>query len=515
MSSSISKLRLKYGRGDVPKKNQHSQNTIKKICISKIEKKDHDELNGLTVNIVGAGFAGLFCGWILGNAGFDVNIYEATDQLGGRVRTQQNDNRLIEEGGELIGLCHPLWLHLARHFGLSLSVVIPEQDYEGSGLDIPIVIDGVTLSNEEVQKAESSLDEILMKISEDAKKIKYPSQPWRENDEIKKLDLISVADKLDEFKFEGHGRKLFELQQESDNGSLCSEQSYLGLLCQVKVRENFDPKNFWDTIEVFRCSNGNQALAHALAKGKNVKVHTNTVCTGISYNETLKKMEIKTSSGTSISHFTILTIPPTTFDNITFNPKIDLNKYNVSMGISRKVISEVDSRFWISENLSPNGLSTNFGNVWETTENQTILSETEQNIYLSSFLVDPIVLKNFDAEYSKKMDVIFRDKYSKHLISKKLIDWPTEIYTKCGYSYAGIGVSTTNGKNLYYPLEEYNNKLYFAGEHTHMSLYGYMEGALESGLRAAKQIIESCAHDKSLKNQNILELIDYIDSDKD
>ena len=110
------------------------------------------------------------------------------------------------------------------------------------------------------------------------------------------------------------------------------------------------------------------------------------------------------------------------------------------------------------------------------------------------------------------MDKIFRNAYSNNIISQKLIDWPNEPYTKGGYSYAGVGVATTVGKNLYYPVKEYNDKLLFAGEHTHMSLYGYMEGALESGLRSAKQIIEMCMIPDDLKQQRILELLEYIDS---
>jgi len=48
------------------------------------------------VAIVGGGIAGLFCAYILGKRGIDVDLFEATDRLGGRIRTirlgQRRDN---------------------------------------------------------------------------------------------------------------------------------------------------------------------------------------------------------------------------------------------------------------------------------------------------------------------------------------------------------------------------------------------------------------------------------------
>lgn len=512
MSSSIAKLRGKFGRNAEAKKKQREKNSVNKITICELASNSyfHDAIRK-KINIVGAGLSGLFCGWILGHAGCEVNIYEARDRIGGRVLTNFDNGRLIEEGGELIGLCHPLWLHLAKYFGLSFSVLIPEEDHEGCGLSMQVVIDGRVLSNEEISKAETGLEKILMLVSDDANKIKYPSQPWRESQDIQNLDKISVSQKLDEWDLDIDGRKLFELQQEADNGSYCTAQSYLGLLCQAKVRENFDAKNFWDTVEIFRCSNGNQTLAKKLSKGKNMNIHLNSICTHISYN---KSINLKMSDDKIYeSDFLIVTVPPSTLDNISFSPELEKNKYTPPMGIGRKIISKVNSRFWIKENLSPNGMSTNLGNIWEPTENQMIMSQ-EQNIYLSAFLGDPAAPTDTGDEFSNKMDKLFNNVYTKNVISKKLIDWPNDIYAKGSYSYSGIGVSTSIGKNLYYPVKEYDNKLLFAGEHTHMSLYGYMEGALETGLRSAIQIIEMCS-ENNLKAQKILEILTYIDLDKD
>jgi monoamine oxidase len=40
-------------------------------------------------------------------------------------------------------------------------------------------------------------------------------------------------------------------------------------------------------------------------------------------------------------------------------------------------------------------------------------------------------------------------------------------------------------------MKGFRDRLFFAGEHTHLAFHGYMEGALQSGVRAAKQVAKA------------------------
>jgi protoporphyrinogen/coproporphyrinogen III oxidase len=51
-----------------------------------------------SVVVVGAGLAGLCCGWRLQRAGFDVEVLEAAAHVGGRLRTQRVSDFLVEPG---------------------------------------------------------------------------------------------------------------------------------------------------------------------------------------------------------------------------------------------------------------------------------------------------------------------------------------------------------------------------------------------------------------------------------
>jgi monoamine oxidase len=79
--------------------------------------------------------------------------------------------------------------------------------------------------------------------------------------------------------------------------------------------------------------------------------------------------------------------------------------------------------------------------------------------------------------------------YGQHALGPgRFMDWPGERWTRCGYSCATVGQVITAGPLL---AGMYKQRLAFAGEHTNMAMFGYMEGALQSGFLAATRIQEA------------------------
>lgn len=65
--------------------------------------------------------------------------------------------------------------------------------------------------------------------------------------------------------------------------------------------------------------------------------------------------------------------------------------------------------------------------------------------------------------------------------------WPGSPHQRGSYSYWKVGQYTT-----FAGVEgESEGSLRFAGEHTSVNFQGYMEGALETGLRAANEVLSS------------------------
>jgi monoamine oxidase len=66
------------------------------------------------------------------------------------------------------------------------------------------------------------------------------------------------------------------------------------------------------------------------------------------------------------------------------------------------------------------------------------------------------------------------------------VAWPNEPYTRGSYAAFAPGQVTAHWKTLFEPA----GRLFFAGEHA-TDIQGFMEGAVESGQRAAARILSS------------------------
>lgn len=437
---------------------------------------------GVKVSVIGAGFSGLFCAWLLNNVGFTVDVHEASNRIGGRVHSLKKGPRIIEAGAEFISLNHHLWLTLANHFGLGLSNMISEYDYTRMNLLTSMIINDHHLCNDDVIAVQNQLADVQQWISADANTLKYPAQPWKEHKDIQVLDYISIADKFDEWKLSGHVRQLLSFILSNDNVADISEQSYLGLLCQVKAGDS-DASNFWDDAEAFKCSNGNDSLAYEFAK--DLYIDYNTEIRSISYHD--GKIMYRTDKKTYDADYIVVTASPAVWHRINFASITNLKLYTAQTGPAVKIINKMSNRFWISQRLSPIGTNTSVGQTWEATENQIVTNKNDQNIYLNLFAGGPQV----GDEYTLLTGInkIYNYEFSPNMYSSEMINWPHMKYIETGYSYAALKQVTTVGELLYYPVKEYDNRLIFAGEHTSADFYGFMEGALQSGLRAALQII--------------------------
>ncbi|AYV84722.1 MAG: hypothetical protein Hyperionvirus35_18 [Hyperionvirus sp.] len=473
------------------------------------KKRINDVLNATSIEpdtksvcIIGAGFGGLMCGWTLSKLGFSITIIEATDTIGGRVQTMRNkkNKRLIETGAEFIGLVHTLWIYLSKYFDLGLNLVTPEEFYTCQGCYLPININGKNLSPDEVNELEAELTTILQRISHDANQITKPETPWLECPEIKEWDKISLKDKLDEWKVTGNVREIIDCEFSNNQVQEVSDQSYLGLLCQVKARPDFDASLFWQMVENFRCSSGNHSLAESL--GKDLNIHKNSPVINITNHADY--VDVNTKHCRYRADYVVLTIPPTMWEKIVFSPEIDLVEYMPYMGPALKWIVEVEKRFWINANLSPNGFSTQVGIFWEATENQQVFSKDDQAIYLSGFSGGPTtkITKNKEL-FIKGTNALYLDEYKPHALECILCDYTTTPHIATGYANGKVGQITTISKNLYYPLNEFGGKLLFAGEHTQVNFMGYMEGALQSGYRVALNIYNSITLKKDITPEEI------------
>jgi monoamine oxidase len=428
------------------------------------------------VLIVGGGFAGLAAAHELAAVGYDVQVFEARNRLGGRVLSF-NDlaaGATVEGGGELIGSNHPAWVSYKDKFKLSFRDVTEE-----SGAD-PIVLNGTRLSNREGEALFDELSAAQELLNTEAAPIDA-DEPWR-SERAAAIDRQSTGAWLDTQRLSPRCRQVMHAEFSADNGIGTAWQSLLGNLAQIK---GGGLARYWTDTEVFRCAGGNQQLAGKLAgtlPPESVRLRTPVRRIDV----TDRAAAVALADGTRVEgDDVILAVPPSVWHKIGVEPPLPAHLVP-QMGVDVKFLATVKSRFWRRAGLTPNLLSDGPVQLtWEGTDNQR-----GPGIVFTAFSGGP------SAETCREWAPGQRtDNYLRHLeaayprvrqefVRARFMDWPGDAWTLAGYAFPAPGQVTSIGPTLHEGL----GRLHFAGEHANFAFIGYMEGALGSGIAVASRI---------------------------
>jgi len=455
-------------------------------------------MSGKRVVIIGAGFAGLAAGWWLANHGFSVKILEARDRVGGRVKTLDLNGSLIEAGAELIGRNHPLWLQFAQQFGLELSLITAEDNYWYERLNSPFFFNGRSLGRNEQIRLFHEMELALITLNADAATVD-PDMPWNAA-RAEEWDSDTVADWINRVGFGADVKAALRFELENNQGAPVAQQSYLGLLATIHGGALSDlsrlkrrPSEFWTESEVFRCASGNQQLANSLETAINTSGADNKTV----LSTPAKRVDVH-SSGINViakddesyaGEWLVVAVPPSCWHTIGL--PTEFSNPPISMGPAIKYLSYVRERFWVRKGLAPSGTDDSLGMIWEGTDNQNL--SVDRLPELSLFAGGPAAdraLKSakVDDYFSNALETIYPG-FREQRTQSKFEDWPNEEWTQGGYSCPSPTQVTKIARRLYEPT----GRIVWAGEHASMAFFGYMEGALQSGIHAA-QTIARCEH---------------------
>jgi monoamine oxidase len=442
---------------------------------------------GSSVAVIGAGFAGLAAAWYLSQAGASVTVFEAADHAGGRVLTDRAliTGKYAEAGAELIGENHPLWWELSSMFGLQLVPVTTPEDYESRGLEVRLRLGDHDLTPDERTQVDADLLPVVDAIGQDAKDVD-PDQPWT-HPNAAAFDSLSVSDRLDQLLGAGSSlaRQVIEFTIANDNCALVTQQSYLGLLTLVSAgRTGDDPaglRGYWESTETHRCGGGNDQLAVQLA-GTLTNVQLSSPVDTISVSAGNIGLDVSGTAGGSYTFdYAVLTASPFSWPSVQADPPWNWNPadWTMSHGPAVKYISAVDTKFWEADGLAPSALWDGIGSVWEGTDNQP---DADGGFALSTYSGGPYVLDG--TQYPGQLSQLYP---SIATFATRFADWPNTQYVGTGYSVPALGEVTTIAQTLAGP---FGDRLFFAGEQACPGFFGYMEGALLSGVTAARRIVQ-------------------------
>ena len=425
--------------------------------------------------IIGAGFAGLRCAHELQKLNYNVTVFEARSRVGGRVHTVQQEGRLIEKGGELIGSNHHDFLDMVAQYNLHLDPICEDND------EIPIVFNGKVITGEESKDLITRTDKVIQRIETESEKIEHPSEPWKNNIE---LDKISFADILNTWHLDPDVYAFIELLFTRDNVASLEQQSWLSILCQFKA----GGPHFWENVEIYTIREGNQSLAIHMASNLNVLIEHEVIAIHTHHDKNEVYVRHRNDIVMYLCDFVVLAVPMPLISQIEILPNLNLEEYIMPTGNAMKFLMAMDNTLPVSCH------SCDFGELWEPphfpyNENYKYdrLFEKDYNmpLYRNIFTGGDTNCKIFQdnpMNYLKMLKPIHKD--SGKMVGH-LVNWGNEKYTRTGYSYGGIGTVTIL-KNLNELI--LSNNLAFTGEACSPDFPGFMNGALKNGRDTAMRI---------------------------
>jgi monoamine oxidase len=272
----------------------------------------------------------------------------------------------------------------------------------------------------------------------------------------------------------------------NDMNCLADRYSYLAMLASIA---GGGVEAFWTESEIYRCASGNQSLAFALADAiGDANIQLRTPVTAIDL--TGRSVRVSLQSGSVLeADAVVLTAPPSTWDELRVTPALPAD-YRMNTGTAIKVLNRVDQPFWKAADLEPDSLSDQaMGMTWRGDE--PAAASDQDPACLTVFAVGKAAqtwLESSPAQRrelaNQELDAIFPG-FSSHNQEQIFCGWPSERWTRCGYSAPSQGQVTRVFPRL---QSGWQDKLFFAGEYTSPSFYGYMEGGLNSGALLAGRL---------------------------
>jgi monoamine oxidase len=446
-------------------------------------------VNHRTVTVIGAGLAGLSAAYDLHRAGWRVTVLEARPRLGGRVYSVRSflHGQVAEGGGEFIEESHTRMLAFAKEFHLPLGRVGKWQgqkedwaSFEGrSGALIDASLWGMDLQEE--------VDRVWRALAALGKLVPDPHQPQLARD-ASRLDRQSAMDWLRSLDVHPLAKKYFiqhiraEYTTEPERFSLLDLARNAAMYYMTEFRG-----------ENYRVVGGNDRIPCALADAlPDVRLQAEVTSIQLLADAVAVTYKQGESFQSIHSAFAILAIPLPAARAIDFHASLPPGHRRlvdeVSYGAVTKVLIQYRKRFW--EQKGWNGRLVSDAPIvytWHATSHV----ESEDGILTVYTGGDPAArLASLSDEQRTQVAIAEIEKLfpgcSDLIEHTATVAWPNERFTRGSYMALAPGEVTAHWETLLNPA----GRLFLAGEHA-TPLQGFMEGAVESGQRAARMILGS------------------------
>ena len=448
------------------------------------------------VVVVGAGLAGLTAAYRLKQAGVTAEVHEASDRLGGRCWTLRGffgDGQIAEHGGELIDQGHTALRQLVSQLGLKLDNLLSAED----GNEQTNWFDGARYSYDQ---ATADLKTGWQKLHKDLSAASYPTTFDSFTQRGRELDRMSVVDWINETFPGGITSKIGQLLDVAYNieyGAESSEQSSLNLIYLLGYSGQGQLRIFGPSNEKYHVVGGNDQVPSRLADRLAGQITTGSELVAIRVTAA-GRWELTFRQGLATKTITadrvVLALPfsimrsSVNFSKAGWEPLKETAIREQGMGTNSKLHLQFSSRVWRPQGFNGETYSDRgYQNTWEVTRAQPgasgILVNYTGGKVGASF--GSGTLESRAQQFLGQVEPVLPG-VTKAYNGRAFLDfWTAYPWTNGSYSYWKVGQYTKfagmEGRR--------QGTCHFAGEHTSIDFQGYLNGAVETGERAAGEIL--------------------------
>lgn len=443
-----------------------------------------------SIVILGAGLAGLAAGYELKRAGHNVTILEARKFAGGRLQTLRGfgDGQYAEAGPLSFPQEHTFTFGYAQDFNL------PIRPSNGFGLETMANIRGsrfrinlngsanVPFSLKSSERSAGVFGLIPFYLEDYIKKVGNPRHDDWPSDDLKELDSISL-------------KQLLENLGASDGAIDIIAASQLGILGfgldSISAMDGVVTEAIAPSTINYEIAGGNDLLASAFKKKVKKQFKKQSTVLRIEQNETGVTITYQTKEGveTITADRCICALPFPVLKNIEISPGFPEDKRQAINELKltpvTRTFQQFRTRVWETDRLSGYGISDlEIQNTYSPTATQTGRRGILVSYTGGQRALDMSAMSEKDRQkfVLRKMGSLFSNLDAQYESGTSYV-WHEDSRALGAFTYFEPGQMTT----LLPLAQRPEGRIHFAGEHT-SAWHGWMNGALESGNRAADEV---------------------------
>jgi monoamine oxidase len=427
------------------------------------------------VVVVGGGLAGLSAAWDLVRRGTQVHVVESRDRLGGRVHTVRDaDGIHAESGGEFIDRSHEAVRTLADMLRVPLIPVLR------AGFGLALRHHGRTTFFPTPARPWRALTRLLLPF---VAAHREAGGSW-DTAAAAAIARRSVDALVPAGARPGYARALVE----SLRGFYLAEPAALSALVLIDQMLGGEPPG---RTASYRIRGGNDRLIEALARRirRRGRIDVGCAVRAILQDRRAVRVGVTDADGRRrqiAADYAIVTVPPPLVRACAFDPPLPARQRAalgaLTMGAATKVSLRFDRRWWRRDGR-PHAFGSNLpcGAVWEAGEEQraailTMLGGASASAMLAAAADDADALTD-------ALRVFGRASAARRI--GPVVSWERERWSAGGYAVFGPAFDPRERRLL----SAAHGRVLFAGEHTSERWQGFMNGAVESGQAAARDLL--------------------------